>query len=150
LNFGHHVLLHFIEDEGSIGSELHCRDGIQYLLLAVRFYKGDSSWSLTMTFSVVLNNLYLILTTAKYYESSFIRIARIDKCSVLDKQIYYLSLMEIMRARLGEIYRSDYLVCFVICCFAIICNIILCILTDCAIFTYCRRHQKIKTTILEF
>jgi len=24
LNFGHHVFLHFIEDEGSIGNELHC------------------------------------------------------------------------------------------------------------------------------
>jgi hypothetical protein len=98
LNFGHHVLLHFIEDEGSIGSELHCRDGIQYLLLAVRFYKGDSSWSLTMTFSVLLNNLYL--RTVKYCKSSFIRIARIDKCPVLDIQIYYLSLTEIMRVRL--------------------------------------------------
>jgi hypothetical protein len=141
LNFGHHVLLHFIEDEGSIGSELHCRDGIQYLLLAVRFYKGDSSWSLTMTFSVLLNNLYL--RTVKYCKSSFIRIARIDKCPVLDIQIYYLSLTEIMRVRLCEIVR------FVICCYVILSSI-LCILTDCAIFTYCRRHQKIKTTILEF
>ncbi|XP_045801921.1 serine/threonine-protein kinase CTR1-like [Trifolium pratense] len=40
LNFGHHVLLHFIEDEGSIGSELHFRDGILYLLLVGLFYKG--------------------------------------------------------------------------------------------------------------
>jgi hypothetical protein len=50
LNFVHHVFLHFIEDEGSIGNELHCRDGIQYLLLAGRFYEGDSSWPSTMSF----------------------------------------------------------------------------------------------------
>jgi len=95
----------------------------------------------------LLNNLYL--STAEYYESSFIRIARIYTCPVLDKLKSIISVSDGNHVRALVKSTDQITSCVVICCLVII-SIILYIVTDRAICTCCRSPQRMKTTILEF